>query len=139
MISSETGDKVDTSVEHDELMTILNSQLERLPELERQLLALYYGAEATETEIGKMLVIPQQTISRKLHEALEHLRANLTKAGVAAVVPLMCAENLSDAIMNGTQCPSGMTERLIERLKTLDGNAANSLSRRAVAHSKCRC
>jgi hypothetical protein len=56
----------------------------------------------------------------------------LTKAGVAAVTPLLGADNLFEAITTGRECPPGMMERMMERIERHE-KAARSPSRRAAS------
>lgn len=106
-------------VEAKERIDALRRQYEELPELERLVLACSYGANMPQAEIADLAGISQQAISNKIQQALEHLRTNLANAGVAAVVPLITAENLLEALTTGSACPPGMTERLFNRLESV--------------------
>ena len=128
-VSAEGKAASSDAVEHEERISALNGAMRGLPALERQLLALYYGVEMSQSEIGEELAMPNQTVSFRINKALESLRLNLTKAGFASVVPLVGAGILSEAMTRGPACPLATTEKLMQRIR-LPENAARSLSRR---------
>ena len=78
---------------------------------------------------------PDYTISRKLQAALDRLRANLTKAGFAAAVPLLSAEGLSKAILTGHECPPGLTAKVMSRIANAGKEAVKAASHRAPLHA----
>jgi len=69
-------------------------------------------------------------VTRKIQQALENLRLNLTKAGIAAVVPLLSAPKLTEAMKTGYECPPGMKQRMFERLARHEHKAVRTPSRR---------
>lgn len=103
-------------LEHNELHRALQKQMGKLDELERRLLALYYGADMSQQEIGHVLDVPQTTVSMKMREALGKLRSGLTAAGFAAAVPLLDSGALGDAVLNGVQAPPGLHGWIMESL-----------------------
>ena len=117
-------------LEGKESVSALRRQLDELPELESRLLVCSYGANMSHQKIGDMLGIPRQTVTDKIQQALGRLRANLAKAGVAAVVPLVSAENLFEAMTTGQECPPGMAARMLNRIDSAGSKAAKALSRR---------
>src|SRR5262249_8649478 len=82
----------------DELIFALRKHIDRLPELEGQLLVYSYGANMPHRQIAELIGIPERTVSFKIQQALERLRGSLSRAGVAAVVPLVSAGNLFEAL-----------------------------------------
>lgn len=101
--------------EEHELLGRLRGMLGALPEIERQLVALYYGAGLTQEEIGKALALPQRTVSAKLKGSLDRLRKSLAGAGLAATVPMLTDATLSDALVSGGEVPGGLLERTLAR------------------------
>ncbi|MCK6473058.1 MAG: sigma-70 family RNA polymerase sigma factor [Planctomycetes bacterium] len=101
--------------EEHELLGRLRGMLGALPEIERQLVALYYGAGLTQEEIGEALALPQRTVSAKLKGSLDRLRKSLAGAGLAAAVPVLTDATLSDALSSGPKVPGGLLERTLAR------------------------
>jgi len=118
------------AAEGNELIAVLRSHIDQLPVLESTLLACSYGANMSHREIAKLVSLSHPTVSNKIQLALERLRANLSKAGVAAVVPLLSAEKLFEAMTTGHECPTGMTDRLLNRIDGVLTRAARPRSRR---------
>jgi hypothetical protein len=119
------------NAEREELISSLRNQIDRLPELDGQLLACCYVSKMTHHKIAEVLGIPRQTVTDKLKKAIEQLRLNLTKAGVAAVVPLLNTDSLFDALTTGYSCPPGMTERLMSRVESIGSVTAKTFSTRS--------
>ncbi len=94
--------------EQDELLRMLRSVLHELPAPDRQLLALHFGAEMTQQEIGTALAMPQQTVSFKIKKLLDDLRGRLSVAGFAVLAPALLAESISKAICSGVPAPHGL-------------------------------
>lgn len=122
----------DTKHEREELIRALRTHMENLPTVERQMLALYFGAEISETEIGKMLSLSQTSVSRKLSEALTRLRTNLAAAGFAAAVPLVALKGLNQALLTGQQAPQSLSVNVLNALKTRPAAASQKLSKGAL-------
>lgn len=101
--------------EEHEMLGRLRGLLGALPEIERQLVALYYGAGLTQEEIGEALALPQRTVSAKLKGSLDRLRKSLAGAGLAASVPVLTDATLSDALSSGPDVPGGLLERTLAR------------------------
>lgn len=124
--------------EAQELHAALQRGIETLPEATRQVVALYYGADLTQREIGEMLELPQTTVSMKLREAVEKLRLNLAGAGFAAAAPLLDSGALGDAMLSCKPVPPSLgakvfgnlakaadiTQRVSRRAAPFAGNAA---------------
>ena len=119
-------------IEGHELIGVLRSQIDQLPELERTLLACSYGAKMSQQDIAKLLMVSQKTVSNKIQDALDRLRTGLTKVGVAAVVPMLSRGNLFEAVTTGHECPPGMIERTMERIAGHE-KAVLTLSRRTTS------
>ena len=118
-------------IEDRELIVTLRSHLDRLPDLDGRILACCYGANMSHQKAAEFLGIPRRTVSEKIQRALDSLRGSLLKAGVAAVVPLLSAENLFEAMTTGHECPPGMGERIVRHV-TSAGRSARALPRRPV-------
>jgi len=98
------------------LLQALRDHIEKLPALERQILTFKYTEGLPQEKIGKLLAIPQQTISRRIQSALDRLRVSLETAGLASVVPLLSKNGLSEAISSGHFAPNGLAERILNQI-----------------------
>lgn len=100
-----------------DLQEALHRGIERLPDHTRQIVALYYGANLSQCEIGEMLEVPQTTVSLRLHEALDNLRAALAGAGHAAAVPMLESGALKDVLLGGAQAPPDLLSKIVGQLE----------------------
>lgn len=116
--------------EAQELHAALRKGIETLPEATRQVVALYYGADLTQREIGEMLELPQTTVSMKLREAVEKLRLNLAGAGLAAAAPLLESGALGDALLTCNPAPPGLGAKIAGQLAKA-ADITQRVSRRA--------
>jgi RNA polymerase sigma-70 factor (ECF subfamily) len=116
-------------IEDKQLIAALRGRIDQLPDLERWLLACCYCTSMSHRELAKLVGVSQPTVSTTIRQVLDRLRTDLTKAGVVAVVPLINAENLFEAMTTGSECPAGMTGRLMQRIESYE-KAARSVSRR---------
>lgn len=98
--------------ETDEQLAALHETLCALPEQQRAMLALYFGAELSQEEIGRHFNMPQKTVSRRITEILETLRGRLAQAGLAAAAPLLAADKLGAALLDAEAPPAGLFERI---------------------------
>lgn len=121
-----------TEVEGHELIDLLRKQIDQLPELESKLLACSYVAGMPHQKIAELVGMPRRTVTDRINQALERLRLNLTNAGVAAVVPLISAENLFEALTTGNACPPGATEGLLSQIESVRTKAARPRSHRRI-------
>nr|WP_225448659.1 RNA polymerase sigma factor SigF [Streptacidiphilus sp. P02-A3a] len=69
--------KVDPGIEQTENLICLKPLIADLPERDRRILSMRFGAEMTQTEIGAELGISQMHVSRLLNRALAELRTGL--------------------------------------------------------------
>jgi len=106
-----------------EMLGKLRDLLQKLPEAERQLLALYYGGEMSQNEIAKQLDLPQTTISFRIKKSLESLRHGLAGAGVAALA--LEAAPLREALCGGAAAPN-LLRNVLPRLGERAGLATSS-------------
>ena len=132
MERAESTTTADEGIEKEESIQALQSQLEKMADLERQLLALFYGAELSQQEISKLLSIPQQTVSYKIRSALDRLKANLTEVGFGAVVPLMTPAGLNRALLTGYEPSPDLCEKVLHRLKNPAHKVTQKLSQRRI-------
>lgn len=124
------------TAEQGELLSALRSALDRLPLPERQVVALHFGAELSQEEIGAALGATQQAISYRLKRALETLRENLARAGFAAAAPWLGAAGLHQALTSGLEAPAGLRERVLEGLAQAARGSLRASRRAALAGSK---
>lgn len=102
--------------EDTEELVALRASVAQLPERQRTLLALYFGAEMSQEEIGQHLAMPQSSVSRSIQDLLDQLRGSLGRAGLAAAAPLLGAEQMQAAVLGGESAPAGLFERILSRL-----------------------
>ena len=102
------------STEREEQLGVLRETLERLPLLDRQVLALSFAGGLTQAEIGAALSLSQASISTRLEKACAQVRAHLAQAGYAAALPLVTADGLGEAFCSGHVVPPGLRERVLE-------------------------
>lgn len=123
----------------EEMLAGLRRGLERLPEANRQLVALYYLGGLTQEEIGKELAIPQQTVSNRLRDALKFLRSELSQLGLAAALPLLDEGALGDALAQSYAPPASLKTGVLDTLAHPGADAveqaSRALSRKAAAPS----
>jgi RNA polymerase sigma factor for flagellar operon FliA len=67
-----------------ERRALLARMIERLPQKEQQVLALYYYEELTMQEVGRALGVSESRVSQLHTSAVLHLRAALRRARVGA-------------------------------------------------------
>lgn len=103
--------------EREELQEALHRGIECLPDHTRQIVALYYGANLSQREIGEMLEVPQTTVSLRLREALDNLRTALAGAGFAAAVPMLESGALKDVLLGGAQAPPDLLSKIVGQLE----------------------
>lgn len=113
------------AVEKRELLAALRDSLRTLPDTDRVALALHYGAELPQNEVGKELSLSQQAVSKKIQNALDRLRGHLKTTGFAAALPLVGQQGLNEALCTGLSVPDGVRERLVaEAARTLPSKSA---------------
>ncbi|MCK6470282.1 MAG: RNA polymerase sigma factor [Planctomycetes bacterium] len=117
--------------EDSEELVALRASVAQLPERQRTLLALYFGAEMSQEEIGKHLAMPQSSVSRSIQDLLEQLRGSLGRAGLAAAAPVLGAEQMQAAVLGGEAAPAGLLEGILARL----ADAGRSVSVKAAVVS----
>jgi RNA polymerase sigma-70 factor (ECF subfamily) len=115
LLSAKDERSTHPSIESTELADALREEFNRLPELERQLVALRFAGGLTQEEISAELSIPQQTVSYRISETLKLLRGNLVATGHAAVVPLLAANALSDVLSSGLKAPSSLRASILKK------------------------
>ncbi|MCK6471501.1 MAG: RNA polymerase sigma factor [Planctomycetes bacterium] len=113
----------------EEMLAGLRRGLERLPETNRQLVALYYLGGLTQEEIGKELAIPQQTVSNRLRDALKFLRSELSQLGLATALPLLDESALGDALAQSYASPAALKSGVLGTLARPGADAASQASR----------
>ncbi len=97
----------------------LNRLLDELPALERRILALYYGGELSQDEIGQALQMPQSSISHRLKLTLNGLRSKLSAAGFASLEETAAAALIVEALQTHmhTDVPLGMRSAVLDALQ----------------------
>ncbi|MCK6473076.1 MAG: sigma-70 family RNA polymerase sigma factor [Planctomycetes bacterium] len=104
---SSTGAPPQERLAHDEITRALHNAIDALPEFERRLVALYYGCDLSQEEIGREMAIPQRTVSGRLERVLTGLRRTLEQGGYAAAVPLL-GSGLDDVLATGHAAPAAL-------------------------------
>jgi RNA polymerase sigma-70 factor (ECF subfamily) len=103
-------------VESAELAEALRREVDGLPALDRQLVALHFGGGISQLEISQALSIPQQTISYRISTTLKTLKSRLSAAGHAAAIPLLSAKGFIEIFCDGVNAPSGLREKVLSNL-----------------------
>lgn len=115
--------------EQKELLATLQKGLEELPELNRQLVALYYGAGMSQAQVGQSVDLSQRMVGYKLEETLKLLRSRLAQAGLAAAAPALGSETLSQAVCSGYPPPADLCSSVMARLDSAVAHAAEASAR----------
>lgn len=116
-------------VEQKELLATLQKSLEELPELNRQLVALYYGAGMSQAQVGQSVDLSQRMVGYKLEETLKLLRSRLAQAGLAATAPALGGETLAQAVCSGHTPPAHLCASVMSRLDSAVAHAAKASAR----------
>ncbi|MCK6473375.1 MAG: sigma-70 family RNA polymerase sigma factor [Planctomycetes bacterium] len=103
-------------LERDELLVGLRGAIAGLDPAARRLVALYFGAGMTQEEIAQELELSQRGVSYKIDEALAALKRRLAQAGLAAVLPMLNAKGLSEALCTGARAPAGIENAVFQSL-----------------------
>lgn len=125
----------EVAAERQEMLALLQKQVDALPSIERQLLALHFGGGLSQEEIGAALSQSQQSVSMRIKKALERLRANLSAAGMAAALPLIETGGLSDSFQTGLEVPPGLSAKTLNHFSKV---AQESMRRGAAAGSAAK-
>lgn len=126
-------DTPETDAEQSDDLKTLRAQIWRLPDEERRIVALYYGCGLTQQEIGEALDVGQNTVSRRLTDAIAALRKALTSAGCAAALPLLADDGLARAVTSGDRVPPALGARIFAGLAKAGAEAAEQSARVAAA------
>ncbi|MCK6471499.1 MAG: RNA polymerase sigma factor [Planctomycetes bacterium] len=119
-----------------EALAALRLGIERLPESGRRVVTLYYLGGLTQQEIAQEMALTQQTVSHHLHEALKRLRAEFSRAGLAAALPLLADDALGGALGESFHAPASLGAHVFDALGRSGGSGAavsRALSRKAAA------
>lgn len=95
------------SASNAEIFRALQEAVGRLPVVDRRLVALYYGCELTQEEIGRQLAMPQRTVSGRLERVVADLRRTLELKGIATAAPLL-NPFLADVLTSGYVAPPAL-------------------------------
>lgn len=117
------------AAEQKELLATLQKSLEELPELNRQLVALYYGAGMSQAQVGESVDLSQRMVGYKLEETLKLLRSRLAQAGLAAAAPALGSETLAQAVCSGYAPPAHLCASVMARLDSAVAHAAEASAR----------
>lgn len=114
----------EAATERKELMAALQREIGGLPAAQQRVLALHYGGGISRREIGEALELSRQSIDVLIKKAVDRLRGNLCRAGLAASAPVLSAEALGEAVCSGPTVPAGLMQRLSENVARSVGKAA---------------
>ena len=102
-----------------------------LPDLDRRLVALVYGAGMSQAEAGEALGMPPRTVSARIEKTLQSVRQKLTVAGFAALAPLALEHLTAEAICSSTTALRPSVETLLPLLDK--GTGAGHIALREVS------
>ncbi|MCK6472317.1 MAG: sigma-70 family RNA polymerase sigma factor [Planctomycetes bacterium] len=133
-------DVLAADAERGELLASLRRHLERLPDLERELIALYYGGDLSQAQIAEQLEMPERTVSFRIQKALEQLRTRLAGAGFTAALPLagteFSGELLRGALLDaGPSVPASLGTSVLGQLAAKAANVSKASARAAAGSS----
>lgn len=114
-----------------ELSDAFKMYLDALPESERELLLLRYGAGLTQSKLSELMGLPARTISDRIRAIVNHLRGDLARAGLSAALPLLSEQGLREYLLGGVRCPHGLFHKVAEAI--IQGGGAAGL--RVAKHS----
>lgn len=92
-----------SEVSVDDLLPIVDKAIEDLPEPLREPLVRHFLQGETHRDIASVLEVSRSTITRRIGEAIERLRAELAKQGIVATPALLAtllSDNLAQAAPN---------------------------------------
>lgn len=72
-----------TVVEDNEVLELMRSEIDKLPQRERLVLSLYYDEGLTLAQIGRVIGVSESRVPQLHSKSVLHLRARLTARGVA--------------------------------------------------------
>lgn len=104
--------ELDATAERNELLDALRVKLDELTGVDREVIALYYGAGLNQKAISEHLGLSQQAISHKLKHVQEKLRVGLMKGGYAAALPFLETPDLGGALCESVDVPAGFADRI---------------------------
>lgn len=84
VVPGETGDEIESRINHGEEVEILQGCMARLKERERQVLSLYYFEGLRLAGIAEILGVTESRVSQIRHAAMNTLRSMLSLQGVEA-------------------------------------------------------
>lgn len=134
------ADPLAANAERSEVLASLRRHLERLPDLERELIALYYGGDLSQAQIAEQLEMPERTVSFRIQKALEQLRTRLAGAGFGAALPLagsdFSAELLRGALLDaGPSVPASLGASVLGQLAAKAAKVSKASARAAAGSS----
>ncbi len=102
------------------IMEVLRDGVAKLPEAERQVIALHCGGELSLAEISSVLDLPRNTVSLRMRSAQERLAQELTEEIDADAASEVNPKMIGKAICSGSQVPSGMLDRIMTRIERFE-------------------
>ena len=90
-----TVDSPQTKIEKDELSDALFAAIERLPKMERLVIALFYVKEYSQKDIGAFLEVPMTTVAKRLYSARRRLKDTMLEKFKDGLLARRPSRNLS--------------------------------------------
>lgn len=116
--------------DREDLVAVVREKFAELPDALRQIMALYFAGDMSQEEISQTLTIPQTTVSMRIRQGVDELRARLKGAGYALALPMVTTESLGDLLQAGPEMPAEISARILQAI-----HAAARHSVRAAAKS----
>jgi len=111
-----------------ETLDAIRRQVERLPALDRSLLALHYAGELSPKEIADGMSMPTRTVTSRIRAAMDTVRCKLVEDGVSLPNNAVTPEHLVAAICTGVPVPDGLREKVLDAVARLERNTRRSVS-----------
>ncbi len=112
----------------EELLDVLRKLVWKLPQTEREMVALHYGAGLSQAEIARELGMPPRTLSARFAAVLSDLREKLSAAGLAAGLPLLSDSILAEAVTSGCAMPAGFSLRVVGKVLSDVGRSSERMA-----------
>ena len=101
-------------------LTVMNWAINQLPVDERQILALYCGAELGISEVAQILEWPVWRVRAKVDGTFEFLRSLMLESGCVWILPLLTRTGLQCVLFQGAPVPDGLEERIFQRIAEME-------------------
>ncbi len=123
----EDPEQVHQGLERKEALSFLKRALLALPEKQRIMLALHFGAGLSQREVGSEFGVSQRAISKAIDKSLSDLRKDLKVPGVGSMLPVFSiTENLAEALCSQHEPSDKLLDKVLDRISSSKVKAIGS-------------